>query len=72
MKESPAEAQGKRLQRTAHIGRHVTLHKSLSELIADWLACSEEASVNASVFDLTRWSAKQMTDPDKEKHAVLM
>ena len=47
-----------------HKQRHIELHKSLDELVADWLIHNREAKPTTNtVMDLIQWSHAQTLEP---------
>lgn len=46
-----------------HKARHVALHRSLDELVADWIRHTGRSLVIASVMDLMTWSAHETVSP---------
>lgn len=49
-----------------HKARHEELHRSLDELLADWLNNDATASSKRSVFDLLEWSYGQTRQPSEK------
>lgn len=48
-----------------HKKRHIELHQSLDELLAD-LFMNTQHRTNSTIKDLMEWSYKQTLDPDHE------
>ena len=46
-----------------HRERHVLLHKSLDELLADWLTHDSAASIDRPLIELMKWSHGQTEKP---------
>ncbi len=47
-----------------HRIRHVMLHASLDELIADWINHNPDKNLNTTtLMDFLHWSFRQTTDP---------
>lgn len=46
-----------------HKARHVALHRSLDELVADWIFHTGSFPSHASVVDLINWSYSQTKNP---------
>jgi hypothetical protein len=51
------------MKRTAHIIRHENLHKSLDELVADFITTTERMPSNTTVMELIEWSHSQTMNP---------
>ena len=56
------------MTRDEHIQRHLELHRSLDELVADFIIHNNESLSNTSILDLIYWSFKQTTNPSDETH----
>ena len=50
-----------------HMDRHVELHRSLDELIADFFDHNHDKGLTATLHELMKWSCKQTTDPDTKE-----
>lgn len=50
-----------------HRQRHVKLHRSLDELLADWIDQTGALPSKSTVLDLVEWSHQQTEDPE-DKH----
>lgn len=44
-----------------HRERHIELHKCLDELVADYISNTRNSLSKATILDLMRWSAEQLT-----------
>uniref|UniRef100_A0A6M3LDQ7 Uncharacterized protein n=1 Tax=viral metagenome TaxID=1070528 RepID=A0A6M3LDQ7_9ZZZZ len=53
------------MNKKEHIKRHKELHKSLDELIADFITHTDKLPSSSSVMELMEWSYKQTKNPDK-------
>lgn len=54
-------------RRMRHKKQHRELHAALDELIADWIGSSDRPRPSKNtVYDLMKWSAKQIENPDHE------
>lgn len=51
----------------AHRQRHIKLHHSLDELLADWIDHTGALPSKSTVLDLVEWSHRQTEDPE-DKH----
>lgn len=47
-----------------HLKRHQELHRSLDELLADWITQKEIIPSQATVLELITWSHQQTQKPD--------
>jgi len=47
-----------------HKERHLQLHRSFDELIADFIHNTSNSLSKTSILDLVEWSYKQTLDPD--------
>lgn len=66
-KKTRFEEQFPELAKKAHKERHVTLHKALDELLADWMACTRQTVTDKTVGDLMKWSYEQTQNPTEPK-----
>ena len=57
----------KRYNREEHIKRHELLHKSLDELLADFIAHTGKLPSQTTILELTSWSYKQTKDPTESR-----
>lgn len=46
-----------------HRQRHIELHKSLDELVADWIGHTEGLPSSSSILELLNWSYSQTQNP---------
>ena len=53
------------MERKKHIARHIKLHKSLDELLADFLIHTGRLPSKTTVLKLMEWSHKQTSNPDE-------
>ncbi|MFA5174728.1 MAG: hypothetical protein WC438_06100 [Candidatus Pacearchaeota archaeon] len=51
------------MEKEEHIKRHIELHKSLDELVADYIKCTEKILGHTSIIELMIWSADQTKKP---------
>lgn len=51
-----------------HKARHVSLHKSLDELVADYFHHTHKMLSSSTIFELLEWSFKQTGEPETTKH----
>lgn len=52
-----------------HKKKHILLHKCLSELIADFIECTNQFIENYTIDHLVKWSYDQTINPtENEKH----
>lgn len=49
-----------------HRKRHVELHKSLDELVANWITHTDSLPSKCTVMELMKWSYSQTISPDEE------
>lgn len=47
-----------------HIERHKKLHKCLDELVADYISCVKDVSMQNTLMDLIEWSYGQTKSPN--------
>lgn len=54
-----------------HKRRHITLHKALDELFADFIMHSgrKGSFTQAPILELINWSAKQSDEPDHQDNS---
>ena len=50
-----------------HQQRHIELHKSLDELIADYISCTQRTLSETSVMEFLNWSYAQTINPQEVK-----
>ena len=48
-----------------HIKRHIELHKSLDELIADFILHTQKLLSETTVMELMEWTHEQTINPDE-------
>lgn len=51
-----------------HKKQHENLHRSLDELVADFIAHTEKLPSKTSVMELLTWSFQQTQNPTEGKH----
>ncbi len=57
------------MTRDEHVARHIELHRSLDELVADFLRHHKRHSVSdTALIELIHWSHIQTVSPDGEIH----
>ena len=56
-----------KLTKKAHKQRHVQLHRSLDELVADWLYQTGSLPSKNSVLELMQWSHAQTENPTEAR-----
>ncbi len=49
-----------------HRERHLTLHKYLDELLADWIRHTPGRPTKNAVFELLQWSHQQTMNPTED------
>lgn len=54
------------MNRQEHIEEHKRLHKSLDELVSDFIKHTEKLPSNTAVVELMNWSYIQTKEPDEE------
>ena len=59
----PATDSEQKLTPADHKARHMALHTSLDELIADWILHTDGRPSTSTVIDLMSWSATQIQKP---------
>jgi len=47
-----------------HRQRHIELHRSLDELLADWIGNTEGLPSTSTIMELIEWSHSQTEGPD--------
>lgn len=52
------------MNKEKHKKRHRELHKYLDELVADWISHTKGMPSKNTVFELMKWSSKQIDNPD--------
>jgi hypothetical protein len=52
------------MTKKGHVETHKRLHKSLEELVADYITCTGKHLSDSTIMDLMSWSAKQTVLPD--------
>lgn len=55
---------GDEMTKDEHIVRHKELHKSLDELIADFINNTQKLPSQTTLIELMRWSNQQTIDPE--------
>jgi len=50
-----------------HKERHIKLHASLDELVADFIMHTEKRPSQSTVLELIGWSAKQIHNPEERE-----
>jgi len=53
-------------ERYLHKKRHKDLHKSLDELVADFIRHTERLPSRTTVLELMKWSSEQVDNPTEE------
>lgn len=51
------------MDREEHIQKHKDLHRSLDELLADFITHTGELPSKSSIFELVEWSFEQSINP---------
>ena len=54
-----------KMNRKEHIVRHKKLHKSLDELIADYICCTKKMLTDTTLMEFMEWSYQQTINPTK-------
>jgi hypothetical protein len=54
------------MKKEDHIKRYTELHKSLDELVADWITHTRGLPSKSSIFDLMMWSSQQCDNPSPQ------
>ena len=57
---------GKAMTKNEHKKRHENLHKAFDELLADWIANTQNLPSKTTVLQLMEWSHKQELAPDHD------
>ena len=55
------------MTREEHSQRHIELHRSLDELVADWIDHTKSLPSKNTVFELLQWSKGQTSSPTEKK-----
>jgi len=56
-----------KMTKEEHIETHKKLHKSLDELVADFISHTEKIPSKTTILELLEWSYKQTIDPTNLK-----
>lgn len=56
------------MEKNDHKTRHIELHRSLDELVADFITHTKNLPSKTIVMELIMWSAKQTDNPTEEEN----
>lgn len=55
------------MDKEEHVKRHQELHKSLDELLGDFITHTGQRPSQSTIMELLRWSHQQTIDPEEVK-----
>jgi len=55
-----------KMTKEKHIERHIFLHKSLDELVADFINHTKNLPSETTIMELLKWSSDQIDNPTEE------
>lgn len=50
-----------------HIKKHIELHQSLDQLVADFIRHTKNLPSKTNLFEFMKWSSEQTKNPTEEK-----